>query len=844
MAVDLSLIFKAYDVRGVYPEQFDEDAARRIGRAFARWVESPRIVLGRDCRLSSPALAEAFVSGVTAEGAGVVDIGLATTDMVYFASGRLSLPGAMFTASHNPPQYNGLKLCRPGAAPVGEETGLRDVRDLAARLNGASAVAATGTVEHRDLTRGLSRAPPVVRGPRTPSHRSRSRPTRRTAWPASWCRSLFERLPCDLVPLYMDLDGTFPNHPADPIQPENQRTCGRPCSSIGADLGLAFDGDADRVFLVDERRPGRQRLAGDGPGGRGMLERFPGSKIVYNLICSWAVPEVIREHGGVPVRTRVGHSFIKQVMAETGAVFGGEHSGHYYFRDHYSADSGLVASMVVMDQLSKAGRPLSELLAPLRRYADSGEINSEVRTRRGDRGGRGGFRDGRQDRLDGLTVEYDDWWFNVRASNTEPLLRLNVEARTRGAARREDRARSWRSSGTGATGLTRGGHDAGRQGAAGDPGVSELPRGASSCGTEGDGELIVCLHADCGTPCATTSRSCSIEEADATVTGGGARDPSGVLDDPGRLRALDPGGTLGQVAGLGRQLRRGYRTAAGPTGLPSGDGVRAVVVCGMGGSGVAGDVLRGLYADRVPIPIVVDKAYALPEFAGPHTLVTALSFSGNTEETLAAYGEAIARGCRVVAVSAGGELAERAGADGVTHVPLPTDVPMPRMAVGDLSASLIGALEAMGLVPAAHEEVEEAASLVDDLAGRLGPDRPLADNVSKELAAWIGERTPVVWGSEGLAEAPAATVPDPGQRERKGAGVLRGALRAGPQRDRGMVRGFGARLRRHRPSARARASSGGRPPRGDAGGDLGRGARRAASCTPRGVLRSRSSSRW
>jgi glucose/mannose-6-phosphate isomerase len=230
---------------------------------------------------------------------------------------------------------------------------------------------------------------------------------------------------------------------------------------------------------------------------------------------------------------------------------------------------------------------------------------------------------------------------------------------------------------------------------------------------------------------------------------------AGVLDDPARLRALDPGGALGQAAGLGRQLRRGYRTALESTGLPSGDGVRAVVVCGMGGSGVAGDVLRGLYADRVPIPIVVNKAYALPEFAGPHTLVTALSFSGNTEETLSAYGEAIARGCRVVAVSAGGQLAERAGADGVTHVPLPTDVPMPRMAVGDLSASLIGALEAMGLVPAAHEEVEEAASLVDDLAGRLGPDRPLDDNVSKELAAWIGERVPVVWGSEGLAEAPA-----------------------------------------------------------------------------------------
>jgi glucose/mannose-6-phosphate isomerase len=230
---------------------------------------------------------------------------------------------------------------------------------------------------------------------------------------------------------------------------------------------------------------------------------------------------------------------------------------------------------------------------------------------------------------------------------------------------------------------------------------------------------------------------------------------AGVLDDAARLAALDPGGALGQAAGLGRQLRRGYRTARDASGLPSGEGVRAVVVCGMGGSGVAGDVLRGLYADRLPLPIVVNKGYALPEFAGPHTLVAALSFSGNTEETLSAYGEAIARGCRVVAVSAGGALAERSSADGVAHVPLPTDVPMPRMAVGDLSASLIGALEAMGIVPPAHDEVEEAATLLDGLTQRLGPDRPVAGNAAKDLAAWIGTRTPVVWGSEGLAEAPA-----------------------------------------------------------------------------------------
>jgi glucose/mannose-6-phosphate isomerase len=228
-----------------------------------------------------------------------------------------------------------------------------------------------------------------------------------------------------------------------------------------------------------------------------------------------------------------------------------------------------------------------------------------------------------------------------------------------------------------------------------------------------------------------------------------------VLDDRDGMGALDPEGALEQAAGLGRQLRRGYRTGRDAPGLPTGDGLRAIVVCGMGGSGVAGDVLRGLYADRIPFPIVVNKGYGLPVFAGPDTLVAALSFSGNTEETLSAYGEAVARGCRVLTVSATGVLAERASGDGVAHVPLPTDVPMPRMAVGDLSASLIGALEAMGLLPAASEEIDEAAALLDGLADRLGPERPMAGNTAKELAAWIGPRTPVVWGSEGLAEAPA-----------------------------------------------------------------------------------------
>jgi phosphomannomutase len=431
MPADLSLIFKAYDVRGVYPEQFDEDAARRIGRAFARWVGAERIVLGRDCRLSSPSLSEAFAEGVTREGTSIVDIGLATTDMVYFGSGRLSLPGAMFTASHNPPQYNGLKLCRPGAAPIGEETGLADIRDLADGLDASeAATGTTGSVAHTDLREEflehlLSFADLKTFAPLTVAADAAN------GMAGLVVPALFERLPATLVPLYMDLDGTFPNHPADPIQPENQADLRTAVLESGADLGLAFDGDADRVFLLDE---GARDVSGSlvtALIAEDMLQRYPGSKIVHNLITSWTVPEVVREHGGEPIRTRVGHSFIKQVMAETGAVFGGEHSGHYYFRDHYRADSGLVAAMVVMNQLSKAGVPLSELLEPYRRYFDSGEINSQVHDQRAAiEMLAAAYADGGQDRMDGLTVQYDDWWFNVRASNTEPLLRLNVEART------------------------------------------------------------------------------------------------------------------------------------------------------------------------------------------------------------------------------------------------------------------------------------------------------------------------------------------------------------------------------------------------------------------------------
>jgi phosphomannomutase len=428
MAVDLALIFKAYDIRGVYPDEFDEDAALRIGSAFAEWVGADEILLGKDCRLSSPSLSAAFTEGVSRRGVGIVDLGPATTDMVYFASGRLSRPGAMFTASHNPPRYNGLKLCGPGARPIGQDTGLQEILTLTKR--GIPSGPGGGRVRERAMfeqyLEHLLTFADLGRFAELTVVADAANGMAGLVVPA-----LFERLPAKLVPLYMELDGTFPNHPADPIQPENQEDVKRTVIEHGADLGLAFDGDADRVFFVDEHAEGVSGSLITALVATGMLEREPGATILYNLICSWAVPEVIREHGGKPVRTRVGHSFIKQVMAETGAEFGGEHSGHYYFRDHYNADSGLVASMVVMDQMSKAGKPLSELLAPFRRYYASGEINLEVDDKEETiQRVAATHQDGRQDWLDGLTVEYDDWWFNIRPSNTEPLLRLNVEART------------------------------------------------------------------------------------------------------------------------------------------------------------------------------------------------------------------------------------------------------------------------------------------------------------------------------------------------------------------------------------------------------------------------------
>jgi phosphomannomutase len=425
--VSLDRVFKAYDIRGVYPDEIDEALVRRVGNVFAHFTGAQHLVVGHDMRESSPALAAAFIEGATLAGADVTDLGLASTDLVYFASGKLDAPGAMLTASHNPPQYNGIKLCRAGAAPVGEQSGLQQIKEMV-ESGVTSRGESSGKVERVDLLEAFGEHV------RSFVDTSVLKPMKVVADTANGMGGLvvprvLEGLPFSLTVLYGDLDGTFPNHPADPIQPENLKDLQRAVLDLGADIGLAFDGDADRVFLVDDKGVPVSGSTTTAIVAAGILDRHPGETVVYNLICSHAVPEIIREHKGTPVRARVGHSFIKQVMAETGAIFGGEHSAHYYFRDNWRADSGSIAALLVLEQLGRAGVPLSELRRPFERYVQSGEINSRVddpaeiieRVARE-------YASFDQDRLDGLTVDCGEWWFNLRPSNTEPLLRLNLEA--------------------------------------------------------------------------------------------------------------------------------------------------------------------------------------------------------------------------------------------------------------------------------------------------------------------------------------------------------------------------------------------------------------------------------
>jgi phosphomannomutase len=430
---DLDAIFKAYDIRGTTPDQLDADLTRAIGAAFAVFARRTdggavsQVLIARDMRPSGVELSHAFADGVMGQGVDVVDLGLASTDLVYFASGSLDAPGAMFTASHNPAEYNGIKLCLSGAKPVGEDSGLGDIKAMV-RSGAPAAAGSRGTSTSRDLLDAF--ADHV----RSFVDVDALKPLRLVADTANGMGGLvvpavFGPLPFELELLFGELDGTFPNHPADPINPDNQRDVKARVVETGADVGPAFDGDADRVFLIDERGEGLSGSTTTAIVAAATLAREPGATILYNLICSKAVPEVVRELGGTPVRTRVGHSFVKAVMAETGAAFGGEHSAHYYFRENYRADSGCIAALIVLEQLSLAGVPLSELRQPYERYAASGEINFRVSDPPAviDRVA-ASFRDADQDRLDGLTVDLGDWWFNLRPSNTEPLLRLNLEA--------------------------------------------------------------------------------------------------------------------------------------------------------------------------------------------------------------------------------------------------------------------------------------------------------------------------------------------------------------------------------------------------------------------------------
>lgn len=432
---EVDAVIKAYDVRGLVGEQIDADLVDLVGQSFARLMRAEgasAVVIGHDMRESSPALSAAFAAGVTAQGLDVVRIGLASTDQLYYASGELDMPGAMFTASHNPAAYNGIKLCRTGAKPVGQDTGLRTI--AAEIVAGVPAYdGPTGTVTDRDVLGDYGAFL------RSLVDLSGIRPLTVTVDAGNGMGghtvpAVLGGLPLEIDPLYFELDGDFPNHEANPLDPANIVDLQRRVRETGADIGLAFDGDADRCFVVDERGEPVSPSAVTALVAERELARRPGATIIHNLITSRVVPELVAERGGTAVRTRVGHSFIKQAMAETGAVFGGEHSAHYYFADFWGADSGMLAAMHVLAALGEQDRPLSELMARYERYAASGEINSTVDDQQErTEAAVAAFADRSVavDRLDGVTVDLGaGTWFNLRASNTEPLLRLNVEAPT------------------------------------------------------------------------------------------------------------------------------------------------------------------------------------------------------------------------------------------------------------------------------------------------------------------------------------------------------------------------------------------------------------------------------
>lgn len=429
-AATVGPLFKAYDVRGIVPDELNPEIAYRIGRALVTWLQVDHICVGRDMRVSSPALAGGLIDGILDQGADVTDIGLISTDGLYFAVGKFGYPaGVMITASHNPGEYNGFKICREEARPLSLDDGLDKIRDLVI-ANDFSDPESTGKRMERDVVEDF------VNHALSMIDLDAVKPFKIAVDAGNGMAgrivpSVFDRLPCELIPLYFELDGTFPNHPANPIELENVRDLQRTILKENADMGIAFDGDADRMFILDERG---QFVGGDmvtAMVSRLLLEKHPGAAVVYNLICSRTVPEVIEAAGGVPVRSRVGHSYIKGLMRQHDAIFGGEHSGHFYFRDNWYADSGLIAFLTVLELLSKADTTVSKFLEPIDTRHRSGEINYEVLDADAIfAAAREKFSDATIDTLDGLTVEYPTWWFNLRSSNTQPLVRLNVEADT------------------------------------------------------------------------------------------------------------------------------------------------------------------------------------------------------------------------------------------------------------------------------------------------------------------------------------------------------------------------------------------------------------------------------
>ena len=430
MRVDPS-VFKAYDIRGIYPEQLNEETARAIGRAFVTYLNPREVVVGRDMRLSSPAMHASLVAGLTQQGADVIDIGMVSTDQYYYACATLDRPGLMVTASHNPPQYSGFKMVRKMPYLLSGDEGIQDLRRIV-EADGSPSSGRTGAVRERDLSEGFTEK---VVGLIDPAQLAPLKVVADTGngMVGPVLKRVYERLPVELTGMYLDPDGSLPNHGLDPMKEENRAALQERVIAEGADVGFAFDGDGDRFFAIDDRGrfvPGDFLTA---LMGTYLLEREKGATIIYDVRCSWAVPELIQTAGGIALIERVGHSFIKPRMFEEGGIFGGELSGHYYFRDFFGADSGIVPSLILLEMLSRKGVKLSLLLEPLeQQYFLSGEINTEVE----DSAGRiqaveESYSNGKVEHIDGVSVSYEDWHFNVRASNTEPLLRLNLEGRSR-----------------------------------------------------------------------------------------------------------------------------------------------------------------------------------------------------------------------------------------------------------------------------------------------------------------------------------------------------------------------------------------------------------------------------